>query len=89
VAAKAHDQISNAFKGWTKPRKPNHSLVLRAQFLMQPQILLVVVLFICTLPFGLGYGEREADHGTRCQDWIQNEMKTTTSLPAGGIGLEL
>jgi len=56
---------------------------------MQPQILLVVVLFICTLLFGLGYGEREADHGTRYQDWIQNEMKTTTSLPAGGIGLEL
>jgi hypothetical protein len=24
------------------------------------------MLFICTLPFGLGYGEREAGQGTTC-----------------------
>jgi hypothetical protein len=33
----------------------------RLRLQQQPQTLvMVVVLFICTLPFGLGYGEREA-----------------------------
>jgi hypothetical protein len=64
-------------KGGLKLRKLDHSLAPRAQFLMQPQLRLqqqpqtlvmvvAVMLFICTLPFGLGYGEREAGQGTTC-----------------------
>jgi len=59
----------------------------------QPQtVVAVVVLFICTLPFGLGCGDlvhMEAGQGTRCQNSIQNDMKTTTFSLVGGIGLEL
>ena len=97
VAAKARDQISNALEGWAKAEKAKSFFSTEGTVLDAATATPSTATtnsgdggaVICTLPFGLGYGEREAGQGTRCQDSLQNEMKTTTSSLAGGIGLEL